>query len=36
MSLVDSNNDGFIDAKEINTFFNFCSQALKSGDDSMH
>jgi hypothetical protein len=28
MSLVDSDNDGFIDAKEFNAFFNFCAQAI--------
>ncbi len=29
MSLVDSDNDGFIDAKEFNAFFNFCAQAFE-------
>jgi hypothetical protein len=30
MSLVDSDNNGLIDAKEFNAFFNFCAQALQS------
>jgi hypothetical protein len=27
MSMVDSDHDGFIGAKEFNSFYNFCEQA---------